>query len=62
MVENGGRKGGRQGTNGLCVVTKTNAWKTVRCESVERRSTAVIIGSLKERREDGECEKCVEGE
>ena len=28
MVENGGRKGGRQGTNGLCVVTKTNAWKT----------------------------------
>ena len=37
LVENGGRKGGRQGTNGLCVVTKTNAWKTVRCESVERR-------------------------
>ena len=37
MVENGGRKGGRQGTNGLCVVTKTNAWNTVRCESVERR-------------------------
>ena len=37
MVENGGRKGGRQGTNGLCVVTKTNALKTVRCESVERR-------------------------
>ena len=33
MVENGGRKGGRQGTNGLCVVTKMNAWKTVRCES-----------------------------
>ena len=30
-------KGGRQGTNGLCVVTKTNACKTVRCESVERR-------------------------
>ena len=25
MVENGRRKGGRQGTNGLCVVTKTNA-------------------------------------
>ena len=37
MVENGGKKGGRQGYNGLCVVTKTNAWKTVRCESVERR-------------------------
>ena len=37
MVENGGRKGGRQGTNGLYVVTKTNAWETVRCESVERR-------------------------
>ena len=37
MVENGGSKGGRQGTNGLCVVTKTNAWKTVRCESVEKR-------------------------
>ena len=31
------RKSGRQGTNGLCDVTKTNAWKTVRCESVERR-------------------------
>ena len=38
MVENGGWKGGRQGTNGLCGVTKTNTWKTVRCESVERRS------------------------
>ena len=37
MDGNGGRKGGRQGTNGLCVVTNTNAWKTVRCESVERR-------------------------
>ena len=37
MVENGGRKGGRQGTNGLCVVTKTNDWKIVRCESVERK-------------------------
>ena len=37
MVENSGRKGGRQGINGLCVVAKTNAWKTVRCESVERR-------------------------
>ena len=33
MVENSGRKDGRQGTNGLCVVTK----KTVRYESVERR-------------------------
>ena len=37
MVENGGRKDGRQGIDGLCVVTKTNAWKTVRCESVEWR-------------------------
>ena len=37
MVVNGRRKGGRQGTNGLCVVTKTNAWKTVRCETEERR-------------------------
>ena len=37
MVENGGRKGGRQGIDGLCVVTKRNAWKTVRCESVELR-------------------------
>ena len=26
-----------QGIYGLCVVTKTNAWKTVRCECVERR-------------------------
>ena len=37
MVENGEREGSRQGIDGLCVVTKTNAWKTVRCESVERR-------------------------
>ena len=37
MVENGGRKGGRQGIHGLCVDTKTNAWKTVRYESVDRR-------------------------
>ena len=34
MVENHGRKGGRQGIDGLCVVTKTNAWKTVRRKSV----------------------------
>ena len=26
-----------EGTNGLCVVTKTNAWKTVRCESGEEK-------------------------
>ena len=37
MVENSGRKGGTQGTNGLCVVTKMSAWKTVGCESAERR-------------------------
>ena len=42
MVENDGRKGGRQGTNGLCVVTKMNAWKTVRCESVERRRGGIV--------------------
>ena len=36
MVENGGRKGGRQCIDGLCVVTKTNVWKTVICESEER--------------------------
>ena len=41
-VENGGRKGGRQSTIGLCVVTKTNAWKTVRCESVERRRGGLL--------------------
>ena len=73
MVENGGRKGGRQRTNGLCVVTKTNAWKTVRYESVESRwegivcpffggSSAEIGGWLEEYREDGGYEKCVEGE
>ena len=49
-----------------------NAWKTVRCESVERRrgdclnifwwKLAEIIGWLEEQEEDGECEKCVEGE
>ena len=38
VYENGGRNGGRQVLDGLCVVTKTNAWKTVRCDSVERRS------------------------
>ena len=37
VVENGGRNGGRQGIDGLCVVTKMKAWKTVRYESVERR-------------------------
>ena len=70
MVENGERKGGRLGTNGLCVVTKTNAWKTIRCESVERRRgglsdhflVEIIIGWLEECREDGGCEKSVEGE
>ena len=71
MVEDDGRKGGRPGNNGLCVVTKANAWKTVRCESAERRrgrivrpffggSSAEIIGWLEECREDGGCEKCVE--
>ena len=73
MVEIGGRKGGRQGTNGLCVVTKTNAGKTFGCESVERRrgglsdhffggSMAKIGGLLGECREDGGDEKCVVGE
>ena len=37
MVENGGRKGRRQGIDGLCIVAKTNAWKTVKCESIERK-------------------------
>ena len=32
MVENGRRKDGRQGIDGECVVSKTTAWKTVRCE------------------------------
>ena len=32
--ENSGRKGGTQSIDGLCVVTKTNAWKTVRCKCV----------------------------
>ena len=69
MVENGRRKGGR-GTNGLCVVTKTNAGKTVKvwrgeggdCLTIFCGSSTEIIGWLEERREDGECEKCVEGE
>ena len=29
ILENDGKKGGRQGIDGLCVVTQTNAWKTV---------------------------------
>ena len=33
MVENGRRKDGRPGIDGLCIVTKMNAWKTVKCES-----------------------------
>ena len=37
MVENGGRKGGTQGIDELCVVSKTNVRKTVRCESVENK-------------------------
>ena len=72
MVENSGKKGGRQGMDGLSVVNKTNAWKTVRSGSVERRrwrkvcpflerSSAEIGGWTKECREDGVCEKCVEG-
>ena len=36
MVENGRRKCGRQSIDGLSVVTEAKAWKTVRCESVER--------------------------
>ena len=72
-VENGRRNGGRQGIDGLCIATKTNAWKTVRCESVERRrwrnvlpffggGSAEIGGWREVCREDGGCEKCVEGE
>ena len=34
LGENCGRKGGRQGVDGLCVFTKTYAWKIVRRESV----------------------------
>ena len=34
MVEIGRRKGGRQGIDRFF---KTNVWKTVRCEGVERR-------------------------
>ena len=36
MVENGEKKGGRQSIDELFVITKTNASKTIRCESVER--------------------------
>ena len=36
-VENGKRKGDIPGIDELCDVTKTNAWKTFRCETVERR-------------------------
>ena len=63
---------GRQGIDGLCVLTETNAWKTVRYESVERRrwrnikpffgrSLTKIGGWMDECQEDGGCEKCVEG-
>ena len=55
------------------VVKNTNAWKAVRYESVEIRkwrnvppffggSPAEIGGWIEECREDGGCEKCVEGE
>ena len=36
VVVNVRRKGSKHGIDGLCIVTKTNAWDTVRCESVER--------------------------
>ena len=70
MVANGGRKGSRQGTNGLCVVTKTNARKTVRCETVDRRRGGLSdhflvearLKLVEEFREDGGCDKCVKGE
>ena len=37
-------------TTGLCVVTKTNAWKTARCESVERRKRGLSDHFLVEAR------------
>ena len=42
MVENGRRKGGRLGTNGLCVVTKTNGYKTVKIEGEEKGGGVVL--------------------
>ena len=37
VAENGGRRDGRQGVDGLWVFTITNAWKIVRCECMLRR-------------------------
>ena len=73
MVENGRSKGGRQGIDGLCVVTKMNTWKIVRCESVERRmwrnvSDHFLVEAWLKLVGGGssvgrmEIEKCVEGE
>ena len=73
VVQNGGRNDGRQGIDGLCVVKKTNAWKTVRCGSVGEEkwrnvrpffggTSDEIGGWIQECREDGGCEKCVDGE
>ena len=56
-----GRVHGTQDIDGLYVVAKTNAWKTVSYESVEGRRWR--NGDwIEECREDGGCEKCVEGE
>ena len=64
------RKGGRQGIYGLCVLTKRMLGR-LRCESVEicggmspffGGSSTEIGGWMEECREDGVCEKCVEGE
>ena len=67
LAENGGRKGGRQGIDGLCVVTKTNAGKILdvkvwRGEGGGRShffggSSTEIGRWMEECREDGGCEK-----
>ena len=73
-VENGGRKGGRQGIMD-CVVTKTNMLGRLLDVKVWRRegggmsehflveARLKLLGScMEEYREEGGCEKCVEGE
>ena len=73
MVENGRRNCGRQGNDGLCVVTKTNAWKTFSVKVWREEggglsdnffggSSAEIGGWMEECREDRGCDKCDEGE
>ena len=66
MVENGGRKGGRQGTNGLCVVPRRMLGRLldVKVWRGEERelSDCFLVGARLKFVGGWRSEKCVEGE